>query len=218
MLQRKNFVEKQNFPLKNSEIFKNALFSLSKKTTRSQKRKTVEQLVSKYQELPLSGNNQNENPVAGTSKSPKVQTADLEEIKSSLRKEIQSDPAKIFSENQKEKLELKPPVAKKQAWSTVSEESESEPKNAPQTKTSTPVEPRTTTINQKTTPLNDRYMVTGLLNDSRNLGKQRTHHPQSLQPNECPSTLRLLFAPQPGIYQPCPTCPLCRKHSHHHYQ
>ena len=47
-------------------------------TTISQKRKAVEELVSVDQETPLNGNNQSENPVAGRSKSPKVQTENLE--------------------------------------------------------------------------------------------------------------------------------------------
>ena len=46
--------------------------------TRSQKRRAVVQLISIEQEAPLSGNDQNENPVAGTSKSPKVQAENLE--------------------------------------------------------------------------------------------------------------------------------------------
>ena len=54
-------------------------------TTRSKKRKAVEELVSVDQETPLSGNIQSENPGVGTSKSPKVRTENLEEIKSTLR-------------------------------------------------------------------------------------------------------------------------------------
>ena len=46
-------------------------------TTRSQKRKVVEELVSAEIETPLAGNSQNINPVAGTSKSPKVHTENL---------------------------------------------------------------------------------------------------------------------------------------------
>ena len=47
-------------------------------------------------------------------------------------------------------------------------------------------------------------MVTGVLNDSTNLGKKKTRsqRPKNLPPNERPSTSRLLFAPQPEIYQP----------------
>ena len=70
-------------------------------TTRSQKRKAVEELVSTEMETPITEANQNLNPVVGTSKSPKVITENLEEIKSSLRKEIMSDLSKILAENQK---------------------------------------------------------------------------------------------------------------------
>ena len=46
-------------------------------------------------------------------------------------------------------------------------------------------------------------MVTGVLNDSTNLGNKKTrpHRPQSLPPNKRPSTSRLMFKPQPGIYK-----------------
>ena len=69
-------------------------------TTRSQKRKAVEELVSTEMETPIPETNQNLNPVAGTSKS-RVLAENLEEIKSSLRKEIMSDLTKILAENQK---------------------------------------------------------------------------------------------------------------------
>ena len=83
-------------------------------TTRSQKRKAVEQLVSTEIETPIPETNQNFNAVAGTSKSPRVLTENLEEIKSSLRKEIMSDLTKILAENQKELLKLIAPTVKKQ--------------------------------------------------------------------------------------------------------
>ena len=70
----------------------------------SQKRKAVEELVSAENETPLAGISQNINPVVGTSKSPKVLTDNLEEMKSALRKEIMSDLAKILAKNQKEML------------------------------------------------------------------------------------------------------------------
>ena len=69
-------------------------------TTRSQKRKAVEELVSVDQETPSSGNIQSENPVVETSKSPNVRTENLEEIKSTLWKEILSDLTKVLAENQ----------------------------------------------------------------------------------------------------------------------
>ena len=81
-------------------------------TTRSQKRK-AEDLVSAEIETPLVGNIQNIKTVVGTSKSPRVQTENLEEMKSVLRKEIMSDLAKILAENQREILKLIAPVAKK---------------------------------------------------------------------------------------------------------
>ena len=43
-------------------------------TSRSQKRKAVEELVSTEIETPIPETNQNLNPVAGTSKSPRVLT------------------------------------------------------------------------------------------------------------------------------------------------
>ena len=43
-------------------------------TTRSQKRKAVAEIVSASLETPLTGDNDSENPVAGTTKSPKLAT------------------------------------------------------------------------------------------------------------------------------------------------
>ena len=47
-------------------------------------------------------------------------------------------------------------------------------------------------------------MVTGVVNDSTNLGKKKTrpHRPQSLPPSERSRSLRLLFASERDIYQP----------------
>ena len=120
-------------------------------TTRSQKRKAIEELVSVDRETPLSGNNQNENPVVGTTKSPKVQTENLEEIKSTLRKEILSDLTKVLAENQKEMLKLTAPVAKKLAILTVPEDSDSEFENVPPAITSRAVKSKTTATTLKTT-------------------------------------------------------------------
>ena len=59
------------------------LLSLSlKMTTRSQKRKAVEEPVSVEIGTPIPENSQTLNPVAGTSKSPRVLTENLEEFKS----------------------------------------------------------------------------------------------------------------------------------------
>ena len=186
-------------------------------TTRSQKRKAAEELVSTEVETPLPEISQNENPVAGTSKSPRVISENLEDIKTTLRREIMSDLTKILAENQKEMLKLLAPPIKKQTFITAVGETDSEPENIPENATSTPIKNKTTATTRKITPVNSCNMVTGVLNDSTNLGKKKTrpHRPQSLPPNERPSTSRLLFAPQPEIHQP-PTYLQCRKHSLHH--
>ena len=173
-------------------------------TTRSQKRKAVEELVSTEMETPITEGNQNLNPVVGSSKSPRVISENLEEIKSSLRKEIMSDLTKILAENQKEMLKLIAAPVKKQTVIATTEETDSESENIPENVTSTPIKNKTTATNRKITPINSRNMVTGVLNDSTNLGKKKTrpHRPQSLPPNERPSASRLLFAPQPEIHQP----------------
>ena len=101
----------------NSEILRELSFALSKMITRSQKRKAIEELVSVHQETPLSWNNKSKNPVAGRSKSAKVHTENLEEIRFTLRKEILSVVTKILAEDQKEMLKLIAPVAKnKPPW------------------------------------------------------------------------------------------------------
>ena len=173
-------------------------------TTRSQKRKAVEELVSTEIETSIPETSENLNPVAGTSKSPRVLTENLEEIKSSLRKEIMSDLTKILAEIQKEMLILIAPTSKKQTVITASEETDPESENVPENAKSTPITTKTIATTRKITPVNSRNMVTGVLNDSTNLGKRKTrpHRPQSLPPNERPSTSRLLFAPQPEIHPP----------------
>ena len=125
-------------------------------TTRSQKRKAVEELVSTEIETPLPETSQNSNPVAGTSKSPRVHTENLEEIKSSLRKEIMSDLTKILAENQKEMLKLIAPTVKKQTIITAAEETDSESENIPENATSTPIKNKTTATTRKITPVNSR--------------------------------------------------------------
>ena len=70
-------------------------------TTRSQKRKAVAELVSGDFETPVVENNSTENLIAGSSKNPRMETENLEEIKTSLRREIMSDLTKVLAENQK---------------------------------------------------------------------------------------------------------------------
>ena len=115
-----------------------------------------------------------------------------------------SDLTKIFAENQKEMLKLIAPTSKKLIIISATEETDSESENVPENATSTPIKTKTTATTRKITPVNGRNMVTGVLNDSTNLGKKKTrpHRPQSLPPNERPSTSRLLFAPPPEIHPP----------------
>ena len=70
-------------------------------TTRSQKRKAVAEQVSGDFEASIAENIPSENLIAGTCKASRVEPENLEEIKTSLRKEIMSDLTKKFAENQK---------------------------------------------------------------------------------------------------------------------
>ena len=125
-------------------------------TTRSQKRKAVEELVSTEIETPIPETNQNVNTLAGTSKSPRVLTENLEEIKSSLRQEIMSDLTKILAENQKEMLKRIAPTSKKQTITTATEETDSESENVPENATSTPIKTKPTATTRKITTVNSR--------------------------------------------------------------
>ena len=82
-------------------------------TTRSQKRKAVAELVSGESEVSTAEKNQTESYVAGPSKSLKFQSEKLDDIKTSLRKEIMSNLTKILAENQTEMLKLAAPSVKK---------------------------------------------------------------------------------------------------------
>ena len=81
-------------------------------TTRSQTRKAVAELVSGEFEASVAKNDFSENLVAGPSKTFRVEPENLDEIKTSLRKEIMSDLTKILAENQKEMLEMIAPLSK----------------------------------------------------------------------------------------------------------
>ena len=124
-------------------------------TTRSQKRKTVAELVSGDFEASLAENNSTENLIASSSKNPRLELENLEEIKTTLRKEIMSDLTKILAENQKEMFKLIAPLNKKQTVHLNVQDSDSEPENVPVARTSTPVKTHTAT-NPKTTPINSR--------------------------------------------------------------
>ena len=65
-------------------------------TTKSQKRKAVTELASGDFETFIAENNTTENLVAGLSKNPRIEPENLEEIKTSLRREIMTDLTKKF--------------------------------------------------------------------------------------------------------------------------
>ena len=87
-----------------------------------------------------------------------------------------SDLTKILAENQKEMLKLIAPTSKKQTIITATEETDSESENVPENATSTPIKTKPSATTRKITPVNSRNMVTGVLNDSTNLGKRRRDH------------------------------------------
>ena len=147
---------KENKSLKNSTFPKtHSLSLLIKMTTRSQKRKAVAELVSGDFETSVTENFPPETLVASSSKIPRVEPESLTEIKTSLRKEIMSDLAKILAENQKEMLKLIAPLNKKQNVLANAQDSDSETENVSVARTSTPVKTHNTT-NSKTTPVNSR--------------------------------------------------------------
>ena len=170
-------------------------------TTRSQKRKAVAELVSGDFEASLAENNPTENLTASSSKNPRLELENLEEMKTTLRKEIMSDLTKILAENQKEMLKLIAPSNKKQTIHMNTQDSDSEPENVSVARTSTPIKIHTAT-NSKTTPVNSRNMVTGVLNESTNQPAKRPKQQRALneQTKDRPSTSKILFAPQPQTF------------------
>ena len=119
-------------------------------TTRSQRRKAAEELVSRDADTPITGDKSEENLIAGPSKSPRVQPENLDEIKTSLRKAIMSDLSKILAENREEMLRLLAPTTKIQNNHLNVENSDSETENAFPTITSTLVKNKATM--RKNTP------------------------------------------------------------------
>ena len=170
-------------------------------TTRSQKKKAVAELVSGDFETSVIENFPSETLVPSSSKVPRIEPEGLAEIKTSLRIEIMSDLTKILAENQKEMLKLMAPLNKKQTVHMNAQDSDSEPESVSVARTSTPVKTHTAT-NPKTTPVNSRNMVTGVLNDSTNQPTKRSkQQPASNeQTKDRPSTSKILFAPQPQTF------------------
>ena len=126
-------------------------------TIRSQKRTAVAELASGEFEASTTGNNLVETLVAWSSKSPKIQTGKLDEIKMSLRRGIMSDLIKILADNLKKMLKLIALMTKKPSDYQVLETSDSEPENIFMARTSTPVKTKTTST--KTTPINMRNII-----------------------------------------------------------
>ena len=128
-------------------------------TTRSQKRKAVAELASGDFEASLAETNTVENLIAGPSKNSRIEPENLEEIKTSLRREIMTDLTKILAENQKEMLKLIASLNKKQPVCPNVQDSDSEPENISVARTPTPVK-TTTATNTKTTLVNSRNNCT----------------------------------------------------------
>ena len=108
------------------------------------------------------------------------------------------------------------PTTKIQSNHLSVENSDSETEIALPAITSTSVKNKATM--RKNTLTVSRNMVTGVLNDSTNLGKKKTrpHRPQRLPPNERPTTSRIQFAPQTDTQQ-LSTLPPCQNGLQHHY-
>ena len=176
-------------------------------TTRSQKRKAVTELVSGEFETSLTKINLAENLVASCSKTTTVKPEDLNEIKTSLKKEILSDLSKILAENQREMFKLIAPLSKKRVVSLENQDSNSEAENISVAQTSTPVKTVTAT-NTKTTPINSRNMVTGVINDSTNEPTKRPKRMPSEHSKDRPFTSKILFAPQPQTFPPTNPLPM----------
>ena len=124
-------------------------------TTRSQKRKAVAELISGDFEASLAGNNSTENLIASSSKNSRLELENLEEIKTTLRREIMSELTKILAENQKEMLKLIAPISKKRPISSNAQDFDSDQESISVARTSTPVKTHTAT-SSKTTPVNSR--------------------------------------------------------------
>ena len=144
--------------MKNSPLSEDPEFSILKMITRSQKRKAITELVSGDFKASIAENNPLGNLIPGPSKSARMEPENLEEIKTSLRKEILSDLTKILAENQKEMPILIAPSYKKQTVRLEDQDSDSDPEISV-ARTSTPVKSNTATV-PKTTPSNSRIIVT----------------------------------------------------------
>ena len=121
-----------------------------------------------------------------------------------------SDPAKLLEENQKEMMKLIVLMAEKSSAQQNVQDSDSETENISVAQTSTPM--RTNTVTSKTTPIDSRNTVTGVLNDSTNQSskKPKQQRPHSEQARDRPTTSRLTHSHK---YSSQTTYFQCRKHS-----
>ena len=123
-------------------------------TPGTQKEKAVAELVSGDFEVSGDENIQSEIHVACSNKSPKMQPEKLDEIKTSLRKEIMSDITKILAEAQEEMLRLIAPTTNKATILVNLENSDSETKYVQPTSTSEPITSNVTT--SRNSPITSR--------------------------------------------------------------
>ena len=104
-------------------------------------------------------------------------------------------------------LKLIATLNKKQPVSPNVQDSNSEPENISVARTSTPVKINTATI-PKTSPVNSRNMVTGVLIDSTNQPTKKPKRMQGEQSKDRPSTSKILFAPQTQIFPSANVLPM----------
>ena len=170
-------------------------------TTRSQKRKNVQQEVNdnvsegSISPINLEGPRSlvQEIGVPGPSraKSPRIENSFLESLRSSLKEEITSEIKNLLVESQKEMLKLLRTETRENVRNNVDEDVDNETRNF-----YTP----TKTVRINSTQNDDadvsRNMVTGVLNDSTNQPKRTKIRSQSQPPSkERPAIARTLFAP-----------------------
>ena len=123
-------------------------------TTGSQKRKATTEVASGELEASSAETYQVKSCVSSTSKSPRIQTLNLDEIKTCLRREIMADLTKILGENQKQMFDLITPAVRKTNVIQNLDNSDSEAENILPNTTSTLIKTKATT--SKYTPVNSR--------------------------------------------------------------
>ena len=169
-------------------------------TTRSQKRRNDQQEgdrnVSEGFVSPIivenSCSSNQDVELAGPSrpKPPRIENSFLENLRASLKEEINSEIKNLLIQSQKEMLELLKPKTRENIRDNFDEETENESRSF-----YTPT--KSVRINSTQNDANiSRNMVTGVLNDSTNQPKRAKVRSQSQPPSEeRPTAARTLFAP-----------------------